>query len=117
MFLAAWLGHTRRSLALAEAVREAIKACGWKEEYAARLMGLSAPQLSRQLAGQEPLNVFRLAELPDEFQRAYDKYRAGQRGAVVLEPSEIELVRGAAHLGRRVMRKMTLPQTAERRYA
>jgi hypothetical protein len=67
MFLTAWMGHTDRSRLFAQWVRDSIRACGLKDEYAAHLMGLTGPQLSRQLSGQEPLNLWRLAELPDAF--------------------------------------------------
>lgn len=109
-----WVGHTDRSRAVALCVRGAIHALGWKDEYAAALMGISPAQFARQLAGVEMLSLSRLAELPDEFQREYDRRVAGLRGAVVLERADLELVRGFCRLPRKVMAKMTAPIAVEK---
>jgi hypothetical protein len=113
-----WVGHTPRSLALAHVVRETIAALGWKESYFAALMKIAPSRASRQLAGVEPLNLWRLAELPDAFQVEYDRRRAAMRGAVVLEPPDLSLVRGFCAMDSREMQKMTTPiEAAERKFA
>ena len=106
MFLMARAGHTARSLALSLCVRESFGALGWKHEYAAFLMKMTPVQLSRKLAGLEPLSVWDLADLADDFHREYDKRRVGLRGAVVLEAPDLSLIRGACALGARRMTRM-----------
>lgn len=106
MILTFWCSHTDRSRVLAGIVLEAIHACGWKQEYAAARLGISPAQFSRQLAGVESLSLWRLAELPDEFHREYDRRRAALRGAVVLEAPDLSLIRGACALGEKRMSKM-----------
>jgi ABC-type thiamine transport system ATPase subunit len=64
------------------------------------------------LNGVEPFNLWRLAELPDEFQAEYDKRRAALRGAVVLESPDLSLVRGFAAMDHKAMAKMTTPVEA-----
>lgn len=118
MFLMARHGHTDRSLAFASCVKDAFAALGWKHEYAAHLMRMSPAQLSRKLAAIEPLSVWDLADLPEDFHREYDKRRAGLRGAVVLEAPDLSLIRGACALGMRRMARMIAPQAQqERRHA
>lgn len=121
MILAAWMGHSPRSQAIAQCVRDSFKALGWKDEYAASLMKLAnAPQLSRQLAGIEPLNLWRLADLPDAFWQEYDRRRVGLRGGVVLEAPDLSLIRGACVLGSKSMARFTTPheaKSAERQHA
>lgn len=109
MILSLWSGHTDRSRALAQCVAASFDALGWKRDYAAALMGITPAQLSRQLAGIEPMNVFRLANLGDAFDREYDRRRAGLRGAVVLEAPDLSLIRGACALGSRRMVSFTTP--------
>jgi hypothetical protein len=109
-FASAWHGHTARSSAAAECIRLTLASLGWKDSYAASLLGISPQQLSRQLAGVDPLNFWRFAELPDAFHVEYDRRRAAQRGALVLEPPEVSLIRGAAAMGaRRLAKLMTEP--------
>jgi hypothetical protein len=109
IFAVAFTGHTDRSRALAMCIKHAIDTLGWTHEYTASLMGLRREELDHQLAGRKPLNLWRLAELPDAFQAAYDARRAQLRGACVLEPPDLALIRGAAALGTRRMVKLTLP--------
>lgn len=101
-----WGGHTDRSRALAQCVADAIDALGWKREYAAALMQISPAQLTRQLAGLEHLSALRLAELPDDFQREYDRRRASLRGGVVLEAPDLSLIRGFVQMPRKQAVKM-----------
>lgn len=114
MFLAAWIGHTDRSRALAQCINAAIDALNWTQDYVADLMGLDRSDLANQLAGRKPLNLFRLADLPDEFHAEYDKRRAALRGAVVMEAPELAFVRGAVMLGpKRMARIIALPLSEE----
>jgi hypothetical protein len=103
-FVAAWCGHTEKSRMQAQAVKVALDAVYPRKWYlAAERMGISENQLSRQVAGTEPLNLWRLADLPDEWHAAYDSARAQLRGAVVIEPDTLSLIRGAVAIGKRRM--------------
>ena len=113
MFLMARSGHSDRSLAFATCVRESFQALGWKHEYVAHLMRMAPAQLSRKLAAIEPLSVWDLADLPEDFHREYDKRRVGLRGAVVLEAPDLTLIRGACALGARRMARMIAPRPVE----
>jgi hypothetical protein len=115
MFATAFAGHSDRSRALALCIKHAIDTLGWTHEHTASLMGLRREELDHQLAGRKPLNLWRLAELPDDFQAAYDARRAQLRGACVLEPPDLALIRGAATLGRKTMARMTDPTGNNRR--
>jgi len=107
---AAWIGHTDRSRALAQCIDGARRALGWTEKELADKMGLcSREELAQMLAGRKPLNLFRLADLPDTFHAAYDARRAGLRGAVVLEAPDLSLIRGACALGEKRMASFTDP--------
>lgn len=114
MFLSAWIGHTDKSRIDAQCMRVAISALGWKFAYVAERLGVNEKRLVRQLAGQEPLNHWRLAELPDEFHRAYDRAKAQIRGAAILEAEDVSVLRGVASLGRRRMLKI-FPELVEKR--
>jgi hypothetical protein len=113
----AWCGHTDRSRADATAFRAAVASLGWKYEHVAALMGISEKQLCRQLAGVEPMNHWRIAELPPEFQQAFDERRAALRGAVVLDPQTLSLIRAAVALGRKNMAKLVPELLTERKRA
>ena len=112
MILAAWIGHTDRSRAVAQCIEHARKALGWTEKELADKLGLSSrEELARQLAGLKPLNIWRVADLPEDFHAAFDRYYAGLRGAVVLEPSMLSLIRGACALGQKRMSRFIDPVT------
>lgn len=102
-FVAAWTGHTDESRQLAEDVTRAIDAVFDKREAAAVVMGLHPADLSRQLAGRDPLNAWRLAHLPASFWLAFLCARARRFGAEVLLPDMAALIRGAAALGPRML--------------
>lgn len=102
---------TPAAIALAACIRDAIRAIGWQEKEFAAAMGISIQQASRQLAAREPLNVFRLADLPAQFHAAYDARRAQLRGAAVLEPQDLSLIRGACALGQKRMSRFLQPVT------
>lgn len=106
---AAWIGHTDQSREMAQDVHDAIvHDCALKLETAAGTMGLTLPQLSRQLAGREPLNHWRLAALGIQFEIKLAARRLRRVGADVLTPEQIALLRGAARLGPRRMLKAGL---------
>lgn len=96
---AAWSGHTEQSRRDADLIAASFTALGWKRAHAADLMGLTEKELNAQLAGVRPLNHWRLLSLPGAFWETYDGYRASARGAVVLEPSLLDLIRGLAQGG------------------
>lgn len=108
MFSAAWTGHTEISREMASDIKDAIDDCGWKDSYVAGLMGLTVPQLSRQLAGSEPLNAWRLAFLPVTFEYHYMKRRLARIGAEILTADQRELMLCAAILGAKRMAKAGL---------
>lgn len=116
---AVWCGvHTPESAAAADALDKAIADEGLLDKQAAIGMGITAPQLSKQRAGREALNYWRLWSLPKSFQIARLKREAALLGCVVLSPDERACLVGAARLGPRRMAKM-LPQllSEERRSA
>lgn len=107
---AAWLGHTDRSRRDAELIRAACERLDWKLSYVAtELLGIGEKPFVRQLAGQDPLNHWRLMNLPDEFHQEYDALKAGDRDAVVLEASHVRLVHGFAEMSKPHMLKLTRP--------
>jgi hypothetical protein len=108
VILAAFTGHTAKSREQALVLRRTIDALGWKDAAFAEKIGLTPHQLSRQLAGA-PLNLFRLADLPDVFHAEWDRQRAALRGAVVLEPDMLSLIRGAVARGEKSMASFTVP--------
>jgi hypothetical protein len=103
--LGAWLGHTDESRADAEDIRTAIKAVGLLEKQAADFMGLTVPQWSKQLAGREPLNHYRLSLLfkarPD-CKLHWLRLQAKRVGGLFVEPELVGYLKTAARAGRRV---------------
>jgi hypothetical protein len=104
--LAAWAGHTDASREFSLDIGLSLIAAGMKRREAADLMGITESELSRQLAGVEPLSAWRLANLPTEFWMALWTRRAKRIGAEFLSPEQTALVKGAATLGKRRMAKM-----------
>jgi hypothetical protein len=62
---AAWLGHTERSAQLRDVFLHALLDARLSRKAAAIDMGLTPSQLSDQVAGQEHLSCWRLAQLSD----------------------------------------------------
>lgn len=115
--LAAWFQHTDASRARANDLRESLIERGVKHEAAASDMGIrSVKQFTRQLAGVEPMNVWRLTALPLAVQASFIGRWAAALGLTVLTHEQVELLRGAAQVGPAHMAKM-LPVAAERREA
>jgi hypothetical protein len=59
-----WLAHSADSKGMADDLRLALADCGMRDKEAAIVMGITEPQLSRQLAGLEMLSAWRMANLP-----------------------------------------------------
>lgn len=117
--MAAWHGHTDASREYAQDIVAALADIGMSHKEASITMGLTDKQeLSKQLAGVKPLNLYRLGFLPVRFRLAFLRRQADRLGAALLAPEELALIRGAAVLGRRRLdrivperrtQKMTLP--------
>lgn len=99
--------------AFRQVVIAALREANISLKEAAITMGLSSSVLSRQLAGapHTHLSLWRLAALPETFWNAFDAQRAEARGAVLLAPHLVVLLRGAANLKRELV-KAALPQKA-----
>lgn len=95
----AWSGHTDRTRDAAHDFCAALAECGISHKAAAIEMGLSERDLSRQLAGLDPLNHYRTLLLPPEVEIAYMRRRVGRAGGVVLLADAVAFLRGAALLG------------------
>jgi len=118
MIFAAWVSHTDRSRELAQDVSRALEMAGLSRKAAAEDMGLTEPQLSRQLSGAEPLNLWRLCALGAAFDLALLRRRAARIGAALFASEEVEMLKGAARLGpHRVAAMVGESDTAERRTA
>ena len=114
-FAAAWNGHTDQSRELAQDIAVAIDA-HMKRETAASLMGIHAADLSRQLAGRDPLNLWRLTSLPADFWLAFLAARTKRLGGEVLTADQLALLKGAAAMGPRMLHAV-IPAIKERRRA
>jgi hypothetical protein len=97
-----WTTHTLESKGAADDFRLALVDCGLSDKAAALSMGISEPQLSRQLAGLEMLSAWRMASLPPAFHVAYAKRRLARFGDYsVLEDGTLrELVKAVHALAR-----------------
>lgn len=85
---AAWLEHDDISREFAWDVIEALRQCGISQLAASQYMwgdDKHESELSRQLAGVKPLNIYRLLRLPLEFQAALLRLRAKRIGIAVVE--------------------------------
>jgi hypothetical protein len=102
----AFCGHTPRSRKIADHVEGALETEQITQKAAGVDMGLSprdATELSKQLAGVRPLNLWRLANLPDAFWIAFAKRILASFGYIVLAPQEREFILSAAQLGAKRM--------------
>lgn len=100
---AAFAGHTVLTQEQADDIRFAVIAVCGTQDRGAREMGLDPAQFSRQLAGKEPLNVFRLSFLPLGFEAYWIARRAKRIGGEFISAEQLELLRGYVALGRRKM--------------
>lgn len=98
--VAAWAGHTADSRGFAEDIEAALVKCCGSQKAAAYFMGLgNEQQLSRQLAGVEPLNVYRLCSVPG-FWLAFLKIHALRLGGEFLSPDDKAFVLGFVGMGK-----------------
>jgi hypothetical protein len=102
-FLAPWTEHTDISREWAQDIATALAACGLSQKAAALEMGIHYTDLSRQLAGVDPLNLWRLTSLPGEFWIALLAARAKRMGADLITAEQIALIKGAAAMGPRML--------------
>jgi hypothetical protein len=97
---AAWTGHTPESQADAEDIAASLMECGISKKTAAYMLELTnEQQFSRQLAGTEPLNHYRLNKLPAKFHIAYLRRQAARRGAILVTEEQSSMLRAFAELG------------------
>lgn len=75
-------------------------------KVAASTMRIPESLLSEQLAcvDGKQLSASRLADLPPAFHAELEAIRARRRGAVLLQPELVELLRGAAHVAKATLR-------------
>jgi hypothetical protein len=106
---------TESARELAQDVMAAIDAT-MPRKVAAGLMRLSEADLSVQLSGLRPLNVYRLSWLPTEFWDVLLDHRAKRLGGLYLKGDVVAVLRGAAAL-RKPMAKMLASLPAERKLA
>ncbi len=107
VLLTAWFGHTDASREMAADFSDALGEHGVKRSTAAETMGLTnEQQLSRQVAGNEPMQLYRLAALPAAVRLAFYRRQVARLGGLVLDESQAEIVRGAARLGTKRMAKI-----------
>ena len=102
-FLAPWEGHTDASRELAQDIAHALTVCGLSQKAAALEMGIHPADLNHQLEGRDPLNLWRLTALPGEFWLAFLSRRVARLGGEVLTADQLNLVKGAAALGPRML--------------
>jgi hypothetical protein len=113
----AWTGHNEFSRALAEDVTIALDATYPKREAAAADMDLHPADLSRQLSGRDPLNLWRLAALGWPFWIAFCVARMARVGGVVLTADQLTFIKGFAALPKRMARMVLASRQTERRSA
>lgn len=114
---AAWEGHTDASRELAQDISSALMACGLTEKAAAIEMGIHPTDLSRQLAGRDPLNLWRLTSLSAEFWLVFLHKRAARIGGALVTPEQLALIKGAAAIGPRMLSTVLSVDQKERKRA
>lgn len=95
----AWNSHTDASREMAQDIARAFELAGYSRKTAALEMGLTEPQLSRQLAGTDQMSLWRLAALSPAFMVAWIGLRASRLGAALLTGEQVALLKGAAQIG------------------
>lgn len=98
MVMAVLREHTDRSRQQMLAVRLAIQRLGWKDQTVAEMLGITRQRLCRAWEGLEALNLWRLAELPEEFHFEWVRAQAALLGARVLAPEELALIHSFAEM-------------------
>lgn len=116
---AAWCGHTSESLALSHQVVRALKAIGYDSQQAVSIdMGLDkdGTKLSRQIAGVEPINLWRLAKLPG-FTIAFASIILADAGRTVITAEDRALILGFVGIGAKRMARVFPKLASERQSA
>lgn len=113
----AWIQHTDASREMAQDIVRAWEIAGYSQKTAALEMGLTEPQLSRQMAGTDQVSLWRLAALSPAFMLALLGLRASRLGAALLTGEQVALLRGAAQIGPKRMAVMVGESSEERRRA
>jgi hypothetical protein len=103
--LVAWQGHSDASREVALDLTAAIDT-HMERKAAAAVTGLHPADLSRQLAGRDPLNLWRLANLPAEVWMTFLTLRVKRMGGEVLTADQLDLLKGAAALGPRMLQAL-----------
>jgi hypothetical protein len=89
--IAAWLGHTPETAAMAEDFKAALKIARIDQKEAAITLGISEPTLSNQLSGKEPPSRLwlGLAVLGQAFRVAFYRLQLLREECTVLERGEL----------------------------
>ncbi len=116
MTIIAWHSHSEESRALAESLRAAIVRVHGSEKAGAFALGLTPPQLSRQLSGQEPFNLWRAGFSP-KLLLAFMQIHTEKMGGACLTPDERNYVLGFIGLGKRKMARFLGVTRADERQA
>lgn len=106
--------HSARSRQQMQAVRLAISRLGWKDQTVAEMLGITTARLSRAWAGIEALNLWRLAELPEEFQLEWVRAQSALLGARVLGPEELALIYAFSEMPHAQRHEMLKVQSSQR---
>lgn len=105
-FCAAWMGHTEMSREIAQSLMKALDAHQVKVETCARWMGVDREDLSKQLAGTKPLNLWRIGFVMHEAPHVYQTFlalEAKRFGATLVTAEDRAFVLSAARLGAKKM--------------
>lgn len=108
-FCAAWAGHTDISREMAQNFANALDAHQVKVETCAGWMGLDREDLSKQLAGQKPLNLWRIGFVMHEAPHVYLTFlelETKRFGATLITAEDRAFVLSAARLGQKKMARM-----------
>lgn len=109
---AVWQQHTEASQQFAEDISAALHAVGLSRKQAAAEMGVTEPQLSRQLQGTEHISGWRLTLLPLAFHVALAKRRARRVGLIVIEDGHMQQLIDAADYAARALHTRRMVKAA-----
>lgn len=118
LFMLPWTA-TDKAREYAADVELALEKAGIQKKEAASIMRIPESLLSEQLhcVDGKQLSGSRLADLPQAFQDEFNDLRTARSGAVMLRRDLVELLRGAALVGRKVMARAHLAGADVRRRA
>ncbi len=116
MILIGWRGHTPDSRLLAESLREALIEHHGSEKAGAIALGLTKSQLSRQLAGVEPFNLFRTAFSPGLF-ATFIRIHAKKLGGSFLSAEEKNFILGCVGIGKKKMSRFLMDPSTRKESA